>query len=429
MARPIQFAAFTITVLAVAAARGGTVIRVDRRARGPAPDGATWSKAFRHPQDAVDAALPGDEVWVAEGRYGPAGRAAVLRLAPGVRVFGGFAGTESLRDERDPARRRTVLDGERSAVHVVVAASASSLDGFVILGGRAAGRARGGRGGGIIASDVSEFEVEGCTFLGNAARYGGGIYLARTRGCAVRDCLFESNAGIEGGAVHLDGASPAIEGCDFKGNRADDGGAVYCAGAAPAVENCRFTGNVARYAGGAAFFDTGSRARVGGSDFRANSAEFGGAVYAWGAAPEFAGCDFTMNRASCEGGAVRLSASASVHGRQAGARAGGAGDARAAMTGCVFRGNRAAFGGGVSTSGSARAALVRCDFRGNEADYGGGGVHGTTPAAKGCTFAGNRVFGEVERGPFLPADTEVVASPPVRPGPGRGEIFITAAPR
>ncbi|MHC4253080.1 MAG: right-handed parallel beta-helix repeat-containing protein [Planctomycetota bacterium] len=415
MARAIQFAAFTITVLAAAAARGGSVIKVGR-AGNPDPDGASWSTAYPHPQDAVDAALPGDEVWVAEGRYGPAGRAAVLELAPGVRVFGGFAGHESRRDERDPARRRTILDGQGVA-HVAVAASASAIDGFVILGGRAAGRADGGRGGGVLASDVSEFEVEGCTFLGNAARYGGGIYCARTRGCAIRDCLFESNAAIEGGAVHLDDASPAIEDCDFKGNRAADGGAVYCVGGAPAVSDCRFVRNVARYDGGAAFFDEGSRAHVGGSDFRANSAEFGGAVYAWGAAPGFVECDFSKNRASCEGGAVRLSGPA---------RAGGAGGAGSLMTDCVFRGNRAAFGGGVSTSGSARTALVRCDFRGNEADYGGGGVHGTTPAAKGCTFAGNRVFGEVERGQ-LPSAPAAAASPGP-PRRGRGEIFIVAAP-
>ena len=117
-----------LTSVAVAAAvavgaRGGSVVRVDSRAAGENPDGATWSGAYAHPQAAVDAARPGDEVWVAEGRYGPGPRGVVVELAPGVRLYGGFGGYEPRREYRDPASHRTVLDGRAFSARVVTAAS------------------------------------------------------------------------------------------------------------------------------------------------------------------------------------------------------------------------------------------------------------------------------------------------------------------
>lgn len=404
--------------LAAGPATAATVIRVDCCGGGAVRDGGSWATAFRHPQDAVDAASPADEIWVAEGHYAPRRGGAVVELAPGVRLFGGFAGDESYRDERDPSRHRTVLDGQRAAAHVVVAASASGLDGFVLLGGRAAGPASAGTGGGILARGISDFEVEGCTFLENAARYGGGIYLARTTGCSIRDCRFEMNAAVEGGAVHLDGASPEIEGCFFLTNSADDGGAIYCIRALPAITRCRFLRNGAAHGGGAMLVDADSSPETRRSEFHANSSDYGGAVYAWGSSPVFVGCGFGSNRASCGGGGVR-----------------GGGGAVTRLERCVFRRNAAAFGGGVSNSGSARMGMLRCSFRENEADHAGADVFGAAPMASGCTFTGNRVFGELEAPGDLaaPARTEdletlaaLAASPPAADAAGR--VFITSAP-
>jgi len=54
-----------------------------------------------HPSEAAVLAAAGDEIWVAQGHYS----GDVTRLAPGVRMIGGFLGTEEVAEGRglDPA--------------------------------------------------------------------------------------------------------------------------------------------------------------------------------------------------------------------------------------------------------------------------------------------------------------------------------------
>ncbi|MHC4090051.1 MAG: hypothetical protein ACYSVY_07185, partial [Planctomycetota bacterium] len=71
----------------------------------PGGDGLTWSTAHDDLQDALWAAGPGDEVWVAQGTYRPdeddanpngtGDRTATFQLISSVAVYGGFDGTES----------------------------------------------------------------------------------------------------------------------------------------------------------------------------------------------------------------------------------------------------------------------------------------------------------------------------------------------
>src|SRR5262245_31397715 len=70
----------------------------------PPPDGATWGSAFPDPESALARASAGDEIWIASGTY--SGR---LEVKSGVALYGGFAGNESLRDERQPERRPTLF--------------------------------------------------------------------------------------------------------------------------------------------------------------------------------------------------------------------------------------------------------------------------------------------------------------------------------
>ncbi|HEY3495131.1 MAG TPA: Ig-like domain-containing protein, partial [Polyangiaceae bacterium] len=66
------------------------------------PDGLSWATAFRDPQEAVDAAVPGRDVWVRQGRYrAKAPVTPVLVLRDGIEVYGGFAGGETYRAARD----------------------------------------------------------------------------------------------------------------------------------------------------------------------------------------------------------------------------------------------------------------------------------------------------------------------------------------
>src|SRR5262245_44082982 len=91
-----------------------TVWYVDDSAPG-ARSGLSWADAFTDLQVALTTAQAGDEVWVAAGTYKPTSgtdRTTSFVLVEGVALYGGFAGTETARDERDWAHQLTQLSGD-----------------------------------------------------------------------------------------------------------------------------------------------------------------------------------------------------------------------------------------------------------------------------------------------------------------------------
>ncbi|HEY3171517.1 MAG TPA: hypothetical protein VGK86_02980 [Thermoanaerobaculia bacterium] len=112
-----------------------------------ANDGTSWANAYTSLQSALAAAVSGDEIWVAAGTYKPtatADRTISLALKNGVGVYGGFAGTETMRSQRNPAVNITILSGDIGTVgvttdnsyHVVTSdstvTSTGILDGFTV---------------------------------------------------------------------------------------------------------------------------------------------------------------------------------------------------------------------------------------------------------------------------------------------------------
>jgi hypothetical protein len=90
----------------------GRILRVHAEAAG-ASDGASWQDAFTNLQDALRAATTGDEIWVATGVYTPGtARTSTFRMKYQVAIYGGFAGTETQRDQRDWVANPTVLSGD-----------------------------------------------------------------------------------------------------------------------------------------------------------------------------------------------------------------------------------------------------------------------------------------------------------------------------
>jgi len=137
--------------------------------------GATWADATNL-QRALGLAVTGDEIWVASGVYYPDegegqtddSRSAVFQVRNAIKLFGGFAGTETALAERDlAAAAPSVLSGDieqddlsggdsitsatssirgENSPNIVLAVSAGAwtLDGFTITGG---GDFRGTEGG------------------------------------------------------------------------------------------------------------------------------------------------------------------------------------------------------------------------------------------------------------------------------------------
>ena len=342
-------------------------------------DGSNWLDAFKNVQEGIDAAATTAtaeapcEVWVAEGTYYiyVNSEQNTVQMQPYVHVYGGFAGTERSRDDRDWTTHPTILDGHASegsefqVYHVVTGSDDAVIDGFTITGGNALNAPKNDNfGGGMLNRNVSP-TVANCAFTGNQAGVGGAmVNLLGTP--LITGCLFEDNfAQNLGGAIGNDGGggAPVIQGCRFVHNASGNrGGAMVNAMSFPSIIDCIFEENTA----------------VSG----------GGAVYSQGeSAPLLQGCVFRGNQAASEGSGT----------------GGAVGNLRspALIEDCIFEGNTVhGFGGAVSNDGS-NSEIRRCVFRRNQALEGWNGASGgalynlnSSPEVSESVFADNTVEGE-----------------------------------
>lgn len=225
-------------------ARISQVLYVDDSATG-ANDGTNWDAAFVLLQDALSAALEGDEVWVAEGVYFPdqgggkalGSRESSFRPSADVAVVGGFTGTETQRSERAGSRGDTILSGDigivgfegDNSLHVVyLGEDGATIDGFRITGGNANGiSSEDKRGGGLYASasglTVARLSVDNNRSLVS----GGGVYVA-LESPAFSDLLVHSNSSGRGGGMAFANVSASVaSGLTVTNNSAEFGSGVY----------------------------------------------------------------------------------------------------------------------------------------------------------------------------------------------------------
>ncbi|MHC4084938.1 MAG: right-handed parallel beta-helix repeat-containing protein [Planctomycetota bacterium] len=216
-------------------------------------DGSSWEDAYTDLKDALSGASNGDEVWVAEGTYKPDDvhdvRSVSFELAEGAGVYGGFAGTEIVRRQRDWTAYPAILSGDigtpnsmsDNSYHVVEGASNAVLDGFWITRGNADGSGYDGVGGGMLNYPAST--VMNCFFSDNAAVAAGGMY--NYDGALVINCVFINNsASYYGGGVYNSGIGVEITNCTFSDNEATyGGGAMGSQTYNPTVTNCIFWGD------------------------------------------------------------------------------------------------------------------------------------------------------------------------------------------
>jgi hypothetical protein len=94
-------------------------------------DGHSWTTAFRTVGDALNICSASDEIWVARGIYNEP-----IDMVWGLRLYGGFAGTETARDERDSGANSTTLQalGDVHPVITIKDVDNTSIDGFTIQG-------------------------------------------------------------------------------------------------------------------------------------------------------------------------------------------------------------------------------------------------------------------------------------------------------
>lgn len=311
-----------------------TPVRVSAANTSGTYDGLTWETAFQTLQQGVDDAAAGGsgEVWVAAGTYTDVSDA-VVTLAEGVKVYGGFAGTETLRDQRDPLANPTVIDGENTR-RCAVGADAALLEGFTLTRGHSYDY-----GGALISQSVSP-TIRNCIFTLNSAEWGAAAF--NSEGEAVfESCAFTENTTTEsgyGGAVFNTGGSPHFTDCSFESNvsyvggavfnqttqaifasatfyynDAAQGGGVYNTGSAgPELTECRFVGNTCDGIGGGIFNGTDATTAIDHSFFADNTATYGGAIGNEEASPLISNCVMTANTSSNGSGVYNRTSSAVI---------------------------------------------------------------------------------------------------------------------
>jgi len=255
------------------AAAAAAVVYVDAAAAG-ANNGQSWADAYASLAEALAAAPDGSEIWVARGVYTPAAngeRTTSFQLRGGVAVYGGFAGGEITRNQRDWAANVTTLSGDlggndgpgfanngENSFHVVSGVNGATLDGFTVTGGNAAPNDSSSRcpecGGGIINIDSSP-RLANLIVSGNTARAGGGI-LNINSNPTLTNITIRGNVAIDGGGIFNINSSPPLTNVTISGNQANSGGGMVNDRSKSVLTNVTISGNVGNAGGGMYSFNS-----------------------------------------------------------------------------------------------------------------------------------------------------------------------------
>ncbi|MFA5557726.1 MAG: choice-of-anchor Q domain-containing protein, partial [Flavobacteriaceae bacterium] len=225
--------------------------------------GSSWDNASDDLQLMINESSDGDKIFVATGTYKPIrpaddldtidlnNRKNAFVLKSGVKIYGGFAGTETSPQERDlsnpsnqsilsgdfndddavtgDASSLTIAGNEENAYRIVMNIGNNTdtlLDSFIIQGAN---------------TTLGDITVNGVTI---SNKYGGGMYFWNSK-TTLLNCIFTQNTAERGGGIHIGGSSldPKISNCIFVKNIATGGGSAIYNIRRPRFSNCTVWGN------------------------------------------------------------------------------------------------------------------------------------------------------------------------------------------
>jgi hypothetical protein len=296
-------------------------------------NGQSWSTAYKYLQDALDeASIFGDslgEIWVADGEYTPDDdergnvddddESASFELRDGVRLAGGFAGTEACFEERSLMENESILSGDLGHDDVDVACTDHSdcdaygdlcVEGFCIRKERTGQTSQH-----IVWSDGNDTSamLDGLTITrGNGGGFSAGIYIANGTPVITR-CMIFDNEAISAAGMYVWSAAPSVSNCVFFLNRAlASGGGLKVMGAHDGevhLTNCQFLKNQALSTqsgdGGGVSVDGSTEISLTNCTFSGNTAaRGGGGVYMGDSAGSvtLTNSSFSLNSAGAVGG-------------------------------------------------------------------------------------------------------------------------------
>ncbi|KAB8155979.1 T9SS type A sorting domain-containing protein [Kordia sp. TARA_039_SRF] len=218
-------------------------------------DGSSWANAYTSLQDALAVVNANEEIWVASGTYtaNATDRTQSFTVnANNVKLYGGFAGTETSISQRDVANNETILSGDLmnndnnvidfgestrsdNTQHIIrLNAHNTTIDGFTISDGHTMGASN--EAGAAIFISVSNplgFTVNNCIIKNNVADNGAfftfssqSAYLNGTRNVEISNTVVENNLSrfgtINFRAANAENTIGTLYNCLFKDNVVKD---------------------------------------------------------------------------------------------------------------------------------------------------------------------------------------------------------------
>ncbi|QQS29974.1 MAG: hypothetical protein IPM47_03205 [Sphingobacteriales bacterium] len=432
--------------------------------------GNSWANASGDLQAMIDASAVGDEVWVATGTYKPGAyptgctgcsttRDYAFLIKSGVSVYGGFAGTESAKDERNITANPTILSGDLNGNdvfdinnggyqsgtgddnchHVVVMRAATSghtsvFDGFLVTGGNADGTGNitfssvnipKNSGGGMYARNIS-----GCTqtltnnsFYNNMAGYGGGFYSLNFGSQTISNNAFYNNiVNNAGGGLDLTNYNTQIvDNNTSYNNRAVSGGGASIgnvSGSQTVTNNAIYNNAITGTGGGLSISNSnasGQQTITNNTIYNNTSTSNSGGLYTTNFGTQNISNNTIYNNTGSNTGGVTLSNSGTnaqqtfTHNTVFNNTATGSGGGLTTLNygttpqqtianNAIFNNSAVGVGGGINMGGSSASSLqtiINNTIYNNTANSNGGGLYVSNSGTQNCH---NNIFWANKKG-------------------------------
>ena len=392
-----------------------TVIFVDYSSSGT-NTGASWTNAFTTLQPALNAASAGDSIFIAEGTYKPtldpsSGTASgntrdyAFYLDKDIKIYGGFAGTETALSQRNSASNPVILSGDLGGnspttitddcYHVFITeglSSAAVLDGVTITYGNA-------NGSGTISYSGRTFDRD----------KGGGLYVTIISGYTsptLEDVIINYNTAAFGGGMYNDKSSASLTGLNIHNNTSTNkGGGMYNYDSPLTLSGVTIENNSCVNEGGGMNNQYSGNITITETYIAGNTADEGGGMYNGSSSSTTTLTNVTIsgNTASTHGGGIMNTGTSTtaltnviISGNSAGnstsCYGGGimnTGTSTITLTNVIISGNSANSGGGITNNGSS-LTIMNASIYGNAATIAGGGlINIGTPTITNTIFWGN----------------------------------------